>query len=104
MTRLFDSFDNCLAVIIHTPQLYAIAVFVGIKKNIGSVQPWRDRVADTTQIDDTYPPNLTIKRNMGMPYDDQVCLAASQPLLQLVIAMLWLDTGSVVSARRSMNS
>ena len=48
--------------------------------------------------------NLSIERNMCMPYDDQVCLAASQPFLQFAIAMLVLDTRSVVSAWRSMDA
>ena len=73
-------------------------MLVGIKKHIGRLQARRDRIADAAQIDDMDPANPTIERNMGMPDDDQVRLAASQPLLQLVIAVLGLETGSVVSA------
>ena len=49
-------------------------------------------------------PTVAIERNMGMPDDDQVRLAASQPLLQFVIAVLWPETGSVVSSWGSMNA
>ena len=101
---MLDGFDHCLAVVIHAPQLDALAMLVGIKKHIGRLQAQRDRIADAAQIDDMDPANLTIERNMGVPYDDQVRLAASQPVLQLVIAVLGLETGSVVSAWRSMDA
>ena len=101
---MLDGFDDCLAVVIYAPQLYAVAIHVGIKKHIGSLEARRDRIADAAQIDDMYPANLTIERNMGMPDDDQVRLAASQPLLQFVIAVLGLETRSVVSAWRSMDA
>ena len=101
---MLDGFDDCLAVVIYTPQLYAVAIHVGIKKHIGSLEAQCDRTADTAQIDDMYPANLTIERNIGMPNDDQVRLTASQPLFQFAIAVLGLDTGSVVSAWRSMDA
>ena len=104
MTGVLDGFDDGLAVVIHAPQLDAVAILVGIKKHIGRLQAQRDRIADAAQIGDMYPANLTIERNMGMPDDNQVRLAASQPLLQFVIAVLGLDTGSVVSAWRSMDA
>ena len=104
MTCLLDGFDNCLAVVIHAPQLDAVAMLVGIKQHIGRLQAQRDRIADAAQIDDMDPANLTIERNMGMPDDDQIRLAASQPLLQVVIAVLGLDTRSIVSAWRSMDA
>src|SRR6266702_2525471 len=98
MTGLLDGFDNCLAVVIHAPQLDAVAMLVGLKKRIGRLQARRDRIADAAQIDDMSIAHLTIERNMGMTHDDQVCLTASQPLLQFVIAVLALDPGSVISA------
>jgi hypothetical protein len=49
-------------------------------------------------------PTVAIERNMRMSDDDQVRIAASQPLLQLVIAVLGLESGSVVSSWRSMNA
>jgi len=79
-------------------------MLVGIKKNISSLEARRDRIANTAQIDDSYLPNLTIERNVCVPYDDQVCLAASQPLLQFTIAVPVLHTGSVVSTWRSMDT
>ena len=60
MMLLLDSFDDCLAVVIHAPQLYVVAILVGIKKNIGSLKARRDWIADAAQIDSTYPPNLSI--------------------------------------------
>jgi hypothetical protein len=50
------------------------------------------------------PAHLTIERHMGVPDDDQVRLAASQPVLQGVIAVPGLDTRAVVSAWRSMDA
>src|SRR5258708_33789063 len=79
-------------------------MLVGIKKHIDRMQAQRDWIADAAQIDDISPANLTIERNMGMPDDDQVRLAASQPLLQVVIAVPGLETGSVVSAWSSMDA
>ena len=79
-------------------------MLVGIKKHIGRLQARRDWIADAAQIDDMDPAYLTIERNMGMPDDDQVRLAASQSLLQLAIAVRGLDTGSVVSAWRRMDA
>src|SRR5712691_3016568 len=104
MTGVLDGFDDCLAVVIHAPQLDAVALLVGIQKHIGRLEARRDRIADAAQIDDMPPANPTIERNMGMPDDDQVRLAASQPLLQLVIAVLRLQTRSVVSAWRSVDA
>src|SRR6266568_485058 len=101
---MLDSFDSCLTVVIHAPQLDAVALLVGIQKDIGRLQARRDRIADAAQVDGTYPANLTIERNMGMPDDDHVCLAASKPLLQFAIAVPELDTRSVVSAWRSMDA
>jgi hypothetical protein len=49
---VLDGFDNCLAVVIHAPQLDARAMLVGIKQHIGSLQAHRDRIADAAQIDD----------------------------------------------------
>ena len=101
---MLDGFDHSLAVVIHAPQLDAVAMLVGIKKHIGRLQAQRDWIADATQIDDMKPSNLTIERHMGMPDDDQVRLAASQPLLQGAIAVLGLDTRAVVSAWSSMDA
>ena len=104
MTGLLDGFDDGLAVVIHAPQLNAVALLVGIQKHIGRLQARRDRIADAAQIDGTYPANLTIERNMCVPYDDHVCLAASQSALQFAITVLGLETGSVISAWRSMDA
>ena len=104
MMRLLDGTAHCLAIVIHAPQLYVVAMLVGIKKHIGRLEARRDRIADAAQIDNMYPANLTIERNMGMPDDDQVRLAASQSFLQFAIAMLVLDTRSVVSTWRSMDA
>jgi hypothetical protein len=101
---VLDSFDHCLAVVIHAPQLDAVALLFSIQKDIGRLESRRDRIADAAQIDDVCPANPTIERNMGVPDDDEVRLAASQPLLQLVIAVLGPDTRSVVSSWRSMNA
>ena len=79
-------------------------MLVGIKQHIGRLQAKCDWIADAAEIDDMYVANLAIEWNMGMPYDDQVCLAASQPLLQLVITVIELNTGSVISAGRSMDT
>ena len=98
---MLDGFDDGLAVVIHAPQLNAVALLVGIQKHIGRLQARRDRIADAAQIDGTSPANLTIEGNMGMPDDDQVCLAASQPPLQFAITVLGLQTGSVISAWRT---
>ncbi len=104
MTGVLDGCDDCLAVVIHAPQLDAVALLVGIQKDIGRLEARRDRIADAAQIDDMSPANPAIERNMGMPNDNQVRLAASQPVLQVVIAVLGLQTRSVVSAWRSMHA
>jgi hypothetical protein len=36
---VLDGFDHSLAVVIHAPQLDAVAMLVGIKKPIGRLQP-----------------------------------------------------------------
>ena len=104
MTCVLDGLDHCLAVVIHAPQLYAVALHVGIQQHIARLQARRDRIADAAQIDDLDPAHLAIERNMRMPDHDQVRLAASQSLLQVGIAVPGLDTRSVVSAWRSMDA
>jgi len=101
---VLDGTDHCLAVVIHVPQLDAVALLFGIQKDIGRLEARRDRIADAAQIDDMFPTNSTIEWNMGMPDDDQVCLAACPPLLEFAIAVLEPDTGSVVSSSRSVNA
>src|SRR6266571_2843469 len=101
---MLDGFDDGLAVVIDAPQLDAVAMLLGIQKHIGCLQARRDRIADAAQIDDMDSAHLTIERNMGMPDDDQIRLAASQPPLHFAITVLGLETGSVVSAWRSMDA
>ena len=78
MTGVLDGCDDCLAVVIHAPQLDAVALLVGIQKDIGRLEARRDRIADAAQIDDMSPANPAIERNMGMSNDNQVRLAASR--------------------------
>src|SRR5207247_10520226 len=96
--------DDGLAVILYAPQVGAVALLVGLQKDIGRLEARRDRIADAAQIDDTDAAHLTIERHMGMPDDDHVRLAANQPLLQFAIAVLRLETGPVISAWGRMHA
>ena len=104
MTCLLDGFDDRLAVIIYMPQLDAVALRVGLQKHISRLQAWRDWVSHTAQIDGTNAAYLPIERHMGMPNDHQVGLAASQSLLQFVIAVLGMETRSIISAWSRMDA
>ena len=104
MTRVLNGSDDRFAVIFRLPQLHTIALLVSVKKHIGRLQAWCDGIADAPQIDRTDPANLTIKRHMGVPDQDQVRLAARQPSLQLSITMCRPQTGSIISTRGSMNA
>src|SRR5258706_23019 len=103
MTRVLNGTDCRLAVVIHPPQLHAIALLVSVKKHIGRLQARCDWIAHAPQIDRTDPAYLTIKRHMGVPDQDQVRLAARQLSLQLSITMCRLQTGSIISTWGSMN-
>ncbi len=104
MARVLDGSNNRLAVVIHTPQLNAVAMFVGVKKRIGCLETRCDGIADAPQIDRTDPAYLAIERNMGVPDHDQVRIAARQPALQLNITVRGLETRSIISSWGSMNA
>ena len=65
MTVVLDSFDNCLTVVIHAPQLDAVAMLVGIQKGIGRLEARRDRIADAAQIDDMFTANSRDRAEHG---------------------------------------
>lgn len=81
MMGLLDSMNDGIAVILDAPQLNMVAMLVSLQKRVGGLQARRDRIANTAQIDDTDVAHLTIKGNMRMPNDNDISLAAGQPLL-----------------------
>src|SRR6185312_1319051 len=104
MMTAFNGCDHSLPIILHSPELDAIALHIRIKQRIGGLQPWGHRIADASQIHHPSSSYLTIKWNMGMPNNDQICLTACQPSLQLVITVRGLDARSVISAWRRMDT
>src|SRR5438034_2939176 len=104
MITVFNGRDHGLTIILHPPYLDGIALLIRIKQRIGCLQTWCYRIADASQIHHTSSSHLTIKRNMSMSNNDQICLAACQPSLQLVITVRGLDARSVISAWRSMDT
>src|SRR5262249_23980729 len=101
---LLDGFNDRLAVVLHSPQLDAVPLCVGLQKHIGRLQAWRDWIAHTAKIDGMDAACPPIERHMGMPDDHQVCFAASQSRLQFAIPDVGVETRPVISAWSRMDA
>ena len=100
---MLDSFDNCLAVVIHAPKLDAVALLVGIQKDIGRLEARRDRIADAARLITCFLPT---RRSSGIW---ECPTMIGPPRSQSAVAPFdhrcaWLETGSVVSSWGSMNA
>ncbi len=77
MMRLLHCCNYCLVIIVYQTMLNLVSLFARFQNDIAGAQIWRQRIADTAEVDNAHVFHSKIHSPMRMSHTQQIRITSS---------------------------